>query len=183
MSKLPVWFLDIDGVINVLPSNRNNIKQPHHRIWDTWENISIEGFPIIYSPELIEGINQLSDIVNIVWLTTWRNKAVSLFAPAVGLKNFPVRDSFGSHIVRSGFLRTTQERWWKLNAVTEDIDTHARPIVWTDDLITTKNIGNFVKKYALTKNVPIKTITPFGSLGLEPYHLKNIRSFVTDHYK
>lgn len=181
MSNRPVWFLDIDGVINVIPSNRNNVKQPHYKIWKKWESIFIEGFPIIYSPELIDGINQISHIVDIVWLTTWREKAVSLFAPAVGLNDFPAQDSSGSHIVRSGHLLTPQERWWKLNAVMEDVSTYRRPVIWTDDLITTKNIGNFIKKHAKIYDVPMKTITPYGSLGLEPHHLNSIKSFAMDH--
>lgn len=175
-NKLPVWFLDIDGVINVLSDNKSELVQPHHRIWQDWEEVNIDGFPIVYSPELIAEINNLSHMINIVWLTTWREKAVSMFAPIVGLRKFPFRDASGSPFPYFA-TRSTQSNWWKMNAVIEDIDTIARPVVWTDDDIRSSTVGVFIKKYAAAKDVPIKTITPFATLGLEPHHLKNIKSF------
>ena len=181
INKKPVWFLDVDGVINVLPYNPTLKSQPYHKVWDNWAITNVLNYTITYSPDLIDEINRLSEVVDIHWLTTWQSKAAINLAPALGLKNFSVADADGSNRTSETFFVSTVERWWKLNAVIEDLEIHSRPVIWTDDDINNKTVGAFIKTYSEDKNVPLKTMSPFSFLGLEPHHIKNIGDFARNN--
>lgn len=134
----PLFFLDIDGVVNVLHG-----KLQKHGHWTEWEKVKIPAFnksinevveyPITYSPQLIEQINELSRKVEIRWLTDWEGEAFTSFAPHVGLLPFAVAERLPSDgEVRLGNF---SRRWWKLDVIRRSIETEKRSILWCDDSI------------------------------------------------
>jgi hypothetical protein len=189
MSK-PVWFMDVDGVINVIPSaaNRNRIGAPHFRVWKNWHpvtDVEVGGhaYPIRVSSDLVEHINDISQTADIEWLTTWTDAAPTIFAPIFGINDFPVASAKGSDSPFASVSSSIENeyRWWKLNAVIADMETNARPIIWTDDDIWAKYSGNYVKGLAKDMGIPILVISPFDSKGIERYHIDKIREFIKDN--
>lgn len=177
-------FLDIDGVINIIPNlNKDKNNRPHLSTWPTWKTIEVLGYPITYSPDLIEHLNRLSEKVTIIWLTTWRDQAVSDFAPAVGLNTFDYIDPKGSEYpwgTAKGFVGDPDMRWWKLNGVLDHMDATNEPFIWLDDDLRS-NTKKFVKRLAEDMNIPNLMFIPFESKGIEPDHIERIHEFVATH--
>lgn len=186
----PVWFMDVDGVINVIPSaaNRNRIGAPHFRVWRNWHpvtDVEVDGnaYPIRVSSDLVDHINDISNIADIEWLTTWTDAAPTIFAPTFGISDFPVANARGSDSPYSPTwnAKGIEYRWWKLNAVIADMEANTRPVIWTDDDIMTKYSGNYVKGLAKDMNIPILVISPYDAKGIERYHIEKIRAFIADN--
>lgn len=176
-------FLDIDGVINVIPHpHKDKNTLPHLKTWDTWNTIEVLDFPITYSPTLIDHLNRISEKVNIIWLTTWRDQAVTDFAPAVGLNTFDYIDPKGSEYpwgTAAGFAAGPEMRWWKLNGVLDNLDT-GHPFIWLDDDLRS-NTKKFVRGLAKDMDIPNLMFIPFESKGIEPDHMARIDEFIVEH--
>lgn len=180
LTKKPIWFLDIDGVVNVLKWKTTSNKKPAYlNLWETWEETTILGYPILFSPELIKELNELSHHVQFKWLTTWKHDAPKHFAPQVGLNNFEVAVADGSEYPNAHLFQG--EYWWKMNAVINSLNTEGAPVIWSDDDINRKTTGLFVKKHAESMGVPLKTFAPFSGQGLAPHHIENAYSFLEEN--
>lgn len=179
-------FLDIDGVINVIPkANKAKAKRPHLRTWPDWVKVDILDYPITYSPTLIEHINRISDKVAIIWLTTWRHHAVNDFAPVVGLKTFDYIDPQGSEYPwgsNRGFMGSPDSRWWKLNGILNHIYDNGDPFIWLDDDLrsTTKK---FVRSLSEDMDIPNLMFIPFETIGITPDFITRIDDFIDMHSK
>lgn len=178
----PVLFLDIDGVINVIPRNRGNInKLPHLRVWDEWKTVEILTYPITYSPQLIAHLNRISKKVEIVWLTTWREQAIKDFAPVVGLDAFRHIDPRGSEYPwgsQLSFAGPTDLRWWKLNGVLDELNSVGRPFIWIDDDLRSPT-KKYVRKLAEEQDVPNLMFMPYDTMGIERDHIERIDEFLS----
>ena len=88
MSKTPIWFLDIDGVVNALT---DGIPPGYRR---TTAITMGRGWRIVYSPEAVEYINTVhrEGLVEVRWLTTWEQDAHRELAHKVGLDAFSAYD-------------------------------------------------------------------------------------------
>lgn len=179
-------FLDIDGVINVIPrSIKAASRRPHLRVWPDWVKVDILGYPITYSPTLINHLNRISEKVTIVWLTTWRHHAVNDFAPVVGLKDFDYIDPKGAEYPwgsNLSFSAAPDGRWWKLNGILDHIDTKGEPFIWLDDDLRS-NTKKFVRRLSDDMDIPNLMFIPFESKGIEPDHIARIDDFVNLHSK
>jgi hypothetical protein len=175
----PVIFLDIDGVVNVIPPRKG--VPPHLKVWNEWRKIEVRSYPINYSPDLIEHLNRLSEKADIIWLTTWRSEAVKYFAPAVGLNEFKflnhkgMEDPWGT---TSSFSGSPENRWWKMNAVMHHIDTIGTPFVWIDDELRSST-KRYVRGIAEDCNIPNLMFIPFDTLGIDREHIERIDEFIT----
>jgi hypothetical protein len=69
----PLLFLDVDGVINACDPSLDV------------ETIEREGFKIRFQPWLRECLLELHEHFEVVWMTTWREKAEPSFADVLGL--------------------------------------------------------------------------------------------------
>lgn len=183
-ASAPVWFLDVDGVIN-------SIGVPKGKL-GTYEVVHVapshvsRAYPIRYSPAIIDGINQLSreGLVRVVWLTTWGDDARTRIAPAVGLDAFdalPGLDVLEPHFAELGLTRVAWRssnglRWWKLGMVHRWLDEHGdRPVVWTDD-----DLHRLIKdELRAVRDVPTKLITTMPNPGLRAENLASIREFAS----
>lgn len=86
--KRPVIFLDVDGVINFMCG----IGMATY-FWSDALMVSVPsgqlGSPpheIVYSPTVINKLNEWSKVADIHWLTSWGERANTHLAPAIGLE-------------------------------------------------------------------------------------------------
>jgi hypothetical protein len=171
----PVWFVDVDGVINVLV---DYVNKPHLDSCSDWETIDVNGYTIVFSPTLVESVNALSETIDIVFLTTWVESAVNNLAPALGLniKNFLRSDGSNSSFEYQG--NDASKRWWKLNGILDHINNDHRPFVWVDD-----DMSNEVKRAILGRaafeGVENLLITPNSKIGLTEQHIGIIEAFTS----
>lgn len=185
----PVWFLDIDGVINPVtePGNKPIFQNEHAR----WEKTELLELPVNYSPDVIEYINDISDIVDIVMLSTWKDKAIHVFAPAVGLNVSNFADIAGDmhpNGARKKFSLPPQEepgmynrpvaqRWWKMNYVLDHIEKGGANFIWTDDDLSNRAM-NYVRRIAGFEGIESLVISPNGEAGLLKRDLDSIDFFL-----
>lgn len=180
----PVWFLDIDGVIN------GDAQKP--RYFDEWKKVFVPAtnkwgntidFPIHYAPALIDFINAMSEKVDIVWLTTWADQAITNFAPAVGITGtFP--EGFGLAGID---VDSKQYSGWggMMNAKSRSVTIlgkgmfAGRPVIWTDDQAH-KTLRKMVKS-SLGEETPSLLISPAASTGINPWDMERITTFVADN--
>lgn len=123
-----IVYIDVDGVINSFSESRKLSG------WEgEWKLAKIIGYNIHWYTDLIESIHELDsrDDVEIKWLTTWQDKAVTELCEPLSLNgkhwdvlySKPHEDLFGR-----------REGWWKLSAIMKDIAIHnPDKVVWIDD--------------------------------------------------
>lgn len=183
MANRPVWFLDIDGVINAV----SKIENSHYSRFNEWHEVEVNGYKIRYATDVIDFINRMSERVEIRFLTTWKDKAVEMLAPAVGLNVFPYDDSIGTWGANGSFGGSHEDpanRWWKLNVIMKHIEKSEDHFIWTDDDMTT-HVRNYARRMADFEGLETCLLTPYISFGLEPWHLERIEKFVENvekHY-
>jgi hypothetical protein len=171
--KKPVWFVDVDGVINALV---DYVNKPHLNSYSDWEALNVNGYIIVFSPAMVESINSLSETIDIVFMTTWAEAAANDLAPALGLniKRFLRSDGSNSSFEYQG--NDASKRWWKLNGILDHINQDQRPFIWTDD-----DMHNDIKRAifgrAAFEGVDNLLITPNSKVGLTEQHLEMIRVF------
>lgn len=162
-------YLDVDGVLNALSSGapRNNT----HWFGD-WGSKRIEGFPILWSKELIEEINTLTerDDITVKWLTTWGDLAALSLSPKIGLKG-----ENWEFLVSEDML--DPYRWWKLFKIQEDIEkTNPEKVIWIDDDIPFERNA---KEWVTTLATPIHAVHPRSEHGLSRYQWNGIIDFIS----
>jgi hypothetical protein len=122
-------LFDVDGVFNAF--GRTLSRSVESTGWADWETTYVEGYKIIYAPELIERVNALAarEDVQAQWLTTWCDLAPKSLAPALGIDgaDWPVIGK------AEDAASTVINEWWKLTKVREVFTITADPIIWIDD--------------------------------------------------
>lgn len=159
---IPVtWFLDIDGVINII-GTRPRGGWPRYA--NTYIPQGVDGlaWPVCYAPALIDLLNLLAQrrIVSFRWLTTWEHDAPKVFAPAVGLTigRWVAAEDDGS---RPG--------WWKLNAIIDHVGEDSDMFIWTDDDMRDPRVVKLAERQVIDM-LPHRamTICPDARRGLTP---------------
>jgi hypothetical protein len=118
------WFMDIDGVLNVIGrAPRGGWGRYDHTMVQAFEGLA---WPICYSTTLVRLLNTLHQkgVVSFRWLTTWEHDAPTRFAPAIGL-------DIGQWI--AGEDLGTSGTWWKLDIIVENLRDATDLVIWTDD--------------------------------------------------
>jgi hypothetical protein len=119
-------------------------------------------FKIMYSPTVIRKINKWADQnrAEIMWLSSWDERANTYFAPAVGANKFEV---------------AREEGGFKLDAITKQ--NPDRIVIWVDDTLTTFLSENqFDEKYAKGVFKRPNTVLIAPKNGLTREHLDLISS-------
>ena len=168
----PMLFLDVDGVLNAVTR-----KTPSS--WDDWKETTVLGYRILYSPSVVSFLNALSHTVDIVWLSTWRNRANVDLAPALGLEG-PwvvaedlVRPGMRVEELLPGTTRYPWEMSWHKYQVLLSVLAKSDPDVvfaWVDDDLDKKH------KVALKRTFVAQAliIKPYQAVALEPSHLARL---------
>lgn len=193
MSK-PLWFLDVDGVINMFPDDRPGAllaglqefkaspnlhpKMSREEVEEAkWRYGGTRQFSIMYDPTITKRIASLhqSGQVEVVWLTTWGSGANGELGH--GLK-FPQLRCAGEPTYRTTGLNHTADdgRWWKWGCIERFLDAHPEvdKFVWTDDdLAIELNAG------AWARSIGGLTIAPDMVYGLTHDDLDTIEAYLT----
>lgn len=131
--KTPIWFLDIDGVINAVTRA-------------TPEGFSAgyaspapddHKYKIQWNPEVVKRIQEMHDsgLVNVMWLTTWGSGANGALRELVGLCELEVAGEPPSYASGGyNYYQANPRGWWKLGVVQRFYaENPKRKYVWTDD--------------------------------------------------
>lgn len=175
-SSRPLWFLDIDGVINswdppkahMIHSfgeyKRYNLKLEDGNVYPLWWNQNVIDF--------INDINR-SGLAEVVWLTTWVHEAQTAFAPLVGLDHFPAIEDM------DGTLLNWSMDWWKWRRVRDFLGDNEenRAVVWTDDELSRQVKDAFRYRYDY-QGGRSKLISVQRTPGLRTADMNGIREFL-----
>jgi hypothetical protein len=167
---IPVWLLDVDGVINACTL------RPDPNVWpeDQWRREKVHGFWITAAQPVLDFITRVhkDGLAEIRWHTTWQRDA-ALIEEAFGLPPLPVQDcpEFAT--------AHTSERWWKLPAAERVVMEEGRALVWTDDDIDYSISGKDAGALGVMRQARrILAISPSDRTGLTPKHLRRIDEFL-----
>lgn len=181
-SPIPVWLLDIDGVINAI--RHQGAKPPLH-VWPQHQWIDTEAIAtggetwrILAAKPVVDFIATVHEggLAEVRWHTTWQESAANV-AQALGLPEFPVQPapsfdmSAWTNGVRQGGV------WWKVPVVYEVVK-ECRPVIWTDDDILEQTTR---EQRRLMAEVPFLVVNPDTYTGLTLKHLQQIRHFLEKH--
>lgn len=174
LKRLPLWLIDIDGVLNAYAYPR---RQKDSWKWGWVENKMVPTksgtFNIWVASGLVEFLNKAhaSNRVDMRWCTTWADEANSVFAPAFGLPSLPV----AAYPDNTAIL-------WK-HAPAYEALKNGRRLIWTDDdaIDARAHIDLLERVRAhpdLEFNRDLLIIEPEGTLGLTPEDCERISAFL-----
>jgi hypothetical protein len=129
MSRVPVWLLDIDGVVNAASRTFPTHAWPK----ETWQGVEVEDeegvtWPIKAARPVVDFIKAVheSGRAEIRWHTTWQGHALHV-GRRLGLPDFGVQEA------PEWKEQAGTEAWWKVPAARRVIAEEGRDLVWTDD--------------------------------------------------
>jgi len=177
---MPVWLLDIDGVINAAVGP----KRPPTHAWPAseWIDTSADGIdrgrvrtrtwrilaarPVL---DLIRSVHEQGR-AEIRWHTTWQETAREV-ATALDLPEFAVQDAPEFYQLEEELRR---DRWWKLPAVWRVL-AEGRRVLWTDDDASTDLT---TAQKATLAAAGCHVVSPDPMTGLCKRHLREIDEFL-----
>ena len=169
MSKTIV-YIDVDGVIN-------SFHQSKTIGWEgEWKLAKVIGYKIHWYTDLVEELNKLSEMENVEvkWLTTWQDKAVTDLCPALGIEG-----TFWDVLYAADQedLFDLSNGWWKLSAIMKDVAIHEPDkIVWIDDDFKyERNAIGWSEHLGPEKILPI---SPFTDWGMTKEDFSDIIEFI-----
>ncbi|MCP3854012.1 MAG: hypothetical protein GY698_04645 [Actinomycetia bacterium] len=152
----PVVFLDVDGVVSALSSR--------HAFGDG-RKLVLDGFSLTLSRRLGARLASLS--ADIVWLTTWGQKANEVGC-RVGLPELPV--------AALPPVGGAADGAWKFEAVREYSSTAGRPWVWIDD----NAISRQAEVWAEAQQFRSLLVRPAANRGLSPEEMDSIEDWILE---
>lgn len=170
---MAVWLLDVDGVVNMLPSPDTQPKDRWADVVQTTVSDGVTDWPISYSPQLVAGIRSIvgRGLAEVRWLTTWEDAAHGL-AEALRLPQAVV----AGYEAEAELTPTTsgRRRWWK-HWYAERLANEVDRLVWTDD-----ELGRHRDAWEWARsrdNVFAPVIKP--TVGISPRQLGDIETWLT----
>ena len=166
-------YLDVDGVINVMPSPNTN------GLWDAGQKdvpYSVLGYGDIiwkkytlrWRKKVVEWLAEMSrrDDVEIWWLTTWNHNAVEQLDALFDIKS--------SGYVRWGMSPTDYNQYFKCVALQEDQEQSPGPFIWADDVAT--RIFNYRTPFGDRED--FFAIQPIDTVGITDENLDKMEKFI-----
>ena len=125
MTRKPFLLLDVDGPLNpwrMSPAVAHDNGYTSHQITVTGQT-----YPVLLNPAHGAALLALTDVVDLMWATTWEDAANELISPVLGLpQNLPV-----IHWPTSARDLSSYRGSWKTRHVLALVGS--RPIAWFDD--------------------------------------------------
>ena len=187
-SPIPVWLLDIDGVVSAIVRKASHTVPTHvwpRHQWIDTEAYSIErecSYRIVAAAPVVDFLKAVHDLglAEIRWHTTWQESATHV-AQAIGLPEFPVHPApeYTPDAWESGYGDSDNGVWWKVPAVFRAAIDEQRSIVWTDDNIPDHT--TLGQRQSLASKTPTLMVAPDTYTGLTRKHLRQIREFLELH--
>lgn len=164
-------YLDVDGVLNAVSKRTPSLKISG---WDAWETKPVNGWPILYSPDMIVAINELAARADVTfkWLTTWEDDAAKVLSPAIGINGQEWEVLHGDQHAWHG------KDWWKLQAIRADVESSAGKFIWIDDDISAE--GAAIAWVQSREDV--LALSPATSKALTRDDLDTAELFISDYY-
>ena len=176
MTQTKRIYLDVDGVLNCVAAAPSPEESGWHT--DSWNLQKINGFPILWSSELVSAINDIvADGVEIRWLTTWCEFAQELIAPALGLVGGDRWELTGGVTSQEADLRAHRSfGWWKLPIF--EADDRPGKSVWIDDDHDDYTSGRSQTVIEMESDGSLLRVKPDEWVGLTRDHITEIRNFL-----
>ena len=149
-ARLPLLFLDIDGVLNPL----SNTPPPGFQAY------FIDGYSVSLSDRHGRWLRELHETFEIVWASTWEHSANVAVGPLLGLPLLGVVE-FGNDRVGDT---------WKLPAVSERAGD--RPLVWIDD-----ELYEDAQSWSRARDAPTLLVRPLASDGFTKSNFRSVVKF------
>lgn len=161
VTNLPVWLLDVDGVINV------DSPQWGQKLATGRATALGHAYGLRWAPKLIDAIRDIhtSGLAEVTWCTTWcawADQLETLWDLPKFNRAFTDEDS-----------RYTRTRRLKMKSALGVIKV-GRPLIWTDDDAFMLHGLRFDE---LTRDRRSLLIKPYPTTGLKPRHIDDIRKF------
>lgn len=171
----PVWFMDVDGVLNIFPSGTppKDVKYGEASPFVSYSDFTEPMFPITWRQDIVDRIMEMhhSGVVKVVWLTTWGRGANYGLHELFGFPRLEVIADPEDHPYRG----LTFQNWWKAVAVRNYLDNNSpSKIVWTDDDLNYH--ANTVAD--IRERVDAMIISPDERRGITDIHLNQIEAFL-----
>lgn len=172
MSPVPVWLLDLDGVVNAASRTFPTHAWPA----ETWQGIEVEDEEGITWPikaarpvvEFIKGVHEAGR-AEIRWHTTWQAHALHV-GRQIGLPDFGVQEA-------PEYKEYGAEGWWKSPAARRILAEEGRDLVWTDDDADLE-LGRDERMELATLGRRLLIVCPDSRTGLCRKHLRRIDKFL-----
>lgn len=195
---IPVWFMDVDGVLNMFPENHVDALlsgiQTFKASPNRWPGMSEEEkeemkrrrgglhrYQITYDPSIIERIKALheSGVVKVVWLTTWGIGANGELRAGFNFPRFKIAGDpeIDATTKMDGTILTDHpSRWWKADCVEKYLvkNSDVTSFVWTDDDL---DLNPSVRDWALKNGGHV--LCPDYTTGLTHEDLDAIEAYLT----
>lgn len=171
MTGVPVWLLDVDGVVNVAVGPG----RPPVNVWPgrEWVEVRAAGVRVLAARPVLALIRQAHQAgrAEIRWHTSWQEQAVEL-GEMLGLPPFPVQEAPEYH------RRDERDRvggaWWKLPAVWRLL-AEGRRVLWIDD---DASMDLRPEQRATLRTAGCHIISPDPFSGLCKRHLRMIDEYL-----
>jgi len=166
-SRVPVWLLDVDGVINV--SKPGWVGPPSQGMAYYGE----DAYQMRWSPRLVSELRRLhSDgTVEFRWATTWADHVDQIEA----LLRLP---RFSRAFSGLDLDPNAKAPGLKVEAALHVIEEEGRPLIWTDD--DAIPFAGPLARRLRGHGVPLLLVTPDPRRGLRPAHLRTVAEFLAD---
>lgn len=161
---VPVWLLDVDGVVNATRPGWGAAPRRQMAYADG------EAWPMRWAPALMDRIRALvvAESVEVRWCTTWCAWADQLERM---WRLPPLGRAF------TGKINGSAASVAKLAAARAVMKDEGRRLIWTDDA----EVPTFGDVYdELTADGRALLIRPAGNRGLQPEHMDQIEKFLTE---
>lgn len=167
MTTKPMLLLDVDGPLNPWPMHPTKAAEAgytKHRI-----TTSQGPFPVYLNPAHGDALNALTDVVDLVWATSWEHEANTLIAPLLGLPT-----SLPVITWPDGAMEVYSRGSWKTKHVATW--TAGRAFAWFDD-----EVNRYDRNYlAATNGIgPHLLVRVEEHHGLKPEHFDRVRGWAT----
>ena len=162
-NQRPLILLDVDGVIlhshGDIKTKEDDLKLRERKRIDEspFDDLTSSGY--LYSPTVIQNINQWSTVAEMVWLTSWQESARTSLAPKLGLVDFPFSTLA---ILNNNYYLKKPE-----TVMAHIAESHPdRLIIWVDD-----DVGYFKENAIEHHPTQVNTIfTRPNTLLVSPFH-------------
>ncbi len=161
----PIWFLDVDGVINAITS-RDTDRFQSGRANPDGPGAGNYQFSIRWDASIIARINELQDSgrVKVMWLTTWGSGANGQLRELIGINELEVADEPPS---MRGYASYDDNEpapggWWKAGTVRTFVENSPanRKFIWTDDdIIHEPHAIEYIGSHNILAIAPLEYVT------------------------
>lgn len=186
---IPIWYLDIDGVINMvrLPHDPPDFALESYREVRIKADMGLldggasSDIPLMltirYDQNLVDFISRVhaEGRVEICWLTTWQRRAMEVFAPQMGLPELRLPRVDFQGLAEGQQNDLWWHKWASVRHHAEEDHHDERTVIWTDDDIADHNalIGGGINEWVRQRkwnNLRSLVISPDPRVGLIPAH-------------